>query len=186
MIHPVCPVARLRHPFPIFATLTSPPVCKNCRMITIKRTDSTHPDFISLVRLLDADLALRDGSEHSFYAAFNKIDTIRHCVVAYRNEIPVGCGAIKLWEPGSLEVKRMYTMPEQRGAGIASAVLGELERWARELGASACVLETGKKQPEAIALYRKNGYAQIPNYGQYAGIENSVCFEKRLDPAPTT
>jgi putative acetyltransferase len=59
-------------------------------------------------------------------------------------------------------------------------VLSELESWAAELGYPKCVLETGKRQPEAIALYEKQGYQRIPNYGQYIGVENSVCFEKVL------
>jgi putative acetyltransferase len=59
-------------------------------------------------------------------------------------------------------------------------VLAELEAWAAELGYPKCVLETGKRQPEAIALYEKQGYQRISNYGQYIGVENSVCFEKVL------
>ena len=149
-------------------------------MITMLRTDSEHPDFINLVKYLDADLAERDGAEHSFYAQFNKINIIKYVVVAYENGQPVGCGAIKEYSPNSMEVKRMYTSPANRGKGIASKVLTELESWAAELSYEKCVLETGKKQPEAIALYKKNGYSLIPNYGQYAGVENSVCFEKNL------
>ena len=144
------------------------------------RTNSGNPDFISLVKLLDADLAVRDGDEHAFYAQYNKVDAIRHVVVAYAGGRPVGCGAIKEFENGTMEVKRMYTLPEFRGKGIASQLLAELEKWAAELGYQKCILETGKKQPEAIALYQKNGYRDIPNYGQYAGVENSVCFEKDL------
>ena len=149
-------------------------------MITIIKTNSTNADFIELVKQLDADLAERDGNEHAFYHQFNKIDMIKHAVVLYENNVPVGCGAIKEYMPGSMEVKRMYTMPVVRGKGIASKVLAALEAWAAELGYSSCVLETGKRQPEAIALYTKSGYSIIPNYGQYAGIENSVCFEKKL------
>jgi putative acetyltransferase len=147
-------------------------------MVRMHRTNSENPDFIALVRLLDADLAIRDGNEHSFYAQFNKIDTIKHAVVAYERDIPVACGAIKEYEPGAMEVKRMYTLPEHRGKRIAAAVLAELEQWAAEMNYTRTVLETGKKQPEAIALYQRCGYAIIPNYGQYAGIDNSVCFEK--------
>ena len=149
-------------------------------MITLVRTDSDHPDFVAMVRLLDADLAQRDGADHSFYAQFNKIDKIRHAVVAYQDEVPVGCGAIKVYCDDAMEVKRMYVSPACRNTGVASKVLHELERWSQELSYHRCVLETGKRQPEAIALYQKQGYRQIPNYGQYAGIENSVCFEKAL------
>jgi GNAT superfamily N-acetyltransferase len=149
-------------------------------MLRLIRTDSDDGAFIGLVKALDADLAKRDGEDHSFYSQFNKIDKIKHVVVAYENGIPTGCGAIKEFSPDSMEVKRMYTLPGSRGKGIASQVLAELERWAAELSYEKCLLETGKRQPEAIALYKKRGYRLIPNYGQYAGVENSVCFEKIL------
>ena len=149
-------------------------------MITIRRTDSENADFIALVKLLDADLAIRDGADHSFYSQFNKIDKIKHAIVAYVNSEAVGCGAIKEYSSTAMEVKRMYTSPNSRGKGIATTILKELETWANELGYKTCVLETGKKQPEAIELYKKNDYKIIPNYGQYAGIENSVCFEKEI------
>lgn len=149
-------------------------------MITIKRTDSDDPDFKGLVKLLDADLAERDGAEHGFYAQFNKIDKIRHAVVCCENGQPIGCGAIKAFSDEAMEVKRMYVSPDGRKKGIATRVLAELETWANELGYAKCVLETGKRQPEAIALYEKNGYARTPNYGQYVGVENSICFAKLL------
>jgi GNAT superfamily N-acetyltransferase len=149
-------------------------------MITLTRTNSDNPDFIALVKFLDADLAIRDGGDHAFYSQFNKIDKIKHAVVAYENGEPIACGAIKKYSPVSMEVKRMYTSPDARGKGIATTILKELELWVHELGYQSCILETGKKQPEAIELYRKNGYDIIPNYGQYAGIENSVCFEKKI------
>jgi len=147
-------------------------------MITLLKTDSTNKDFQNLVSRLDADLAERDGEDHAFYDQFNKITAIKHALVAYEKEIPVGCGAIKEIEPGVMEVKRMYVPPQHRGKGIATKILSALEQWAKELSYKKCVLETGKRQPEAIELYKKNGYQIIPNYGQYAGIENSVCFEK--------
>jgi GNAT superfamily N-acetyltransferase len=149
-------------------------------MINLQRTDSTNPGFIELVKHLDADLAERDGSDHAFFAQFNKIDMIKHVVVAYEDGKPVGCGAMKAFAPSTMEVKRMYTLPGRRGKGIAGSVLAELERWAAELSYTKCVLETGKMQPEAIGLYKKSGYKLIPNYGQYAGVENSVCFEKEV------
>ena len=145
------------------------------------RTDSNHPDFVELVKQLDADLAIRDGDDHAFYDQFNKLDAIKHTVVAY-NEAnrAVGCGAIKQFETGIMEVKRMFVPLEERGKGIAGEILRELEIWAKELGNDKCILETGIKQPEAISLYKKSGYRFIDNYGQYAGVENSVCFAKLL------
>ncbi len=149
-------------------------------MVNILRTDSENRDFISLVRRLDAELAERDGADHAFYAQFNKIDMLRQVVVAFMDQIPVGCGAIKAFDNSAIEVKRMYVVPGFRGKGVASHVLSELEKWAGELGFQKCVLETGLRQPEAIALYTKSGYNMIPNYGQYSGMENSRCFEKFL------
>lgn len=147
-------------------------------MPDLKRTDSEDKDFIQLVALLDQDLAQRDGEDHAFYAQFNSISALKHTIVAYLDGEAVGCGAIKAMADNVMEVKRMYVLPEFRGKSIATIVLRELEHWAMELGYQKCVLETGKRQPEAIALYQKNGYQVIPNYGQYQGIENSVCFEK--------
>ncbi len=144
------------------------------------RTDSGNSDFIALVRRLDEDLAVRDGAEHSFYAQFNTLQEIKNVVVAYENGIPVSCGAFKEFSPNCAEVKRMYTLPESRGKGIAALVLAQLELWGKELSYISFVLETGKKQPEAVRLYEKSGYHRISNYGQYIGIENSVCFEKQL------
>ncbi len=155
-------------------------------MIRILRTDSDNKDFVELVKHLDAYLAEKDGTEHSFYAQYNKIDKIKYTVVAYENDIPLACGAIKEYESGTMEVKRMYTLPESRGKGIATKVLIELENWAAELSYEKCILETGKRQPEAIRLYTKNGYKLIPNYGQYVNMDNSVCFEKILNINPNS
>ncbi|MDY7395432.1 GNAT family N-acetyltransferase [Aureibaculum sp. 2210JD6-5] len=150
-------------------------------MIKLVRTNSKNKDFIDLVKLLDADLAIRDGEDHDFYNQFNKLDSIKHTVVLYENEIPLGCGAIKEFESNIMEVKRMFTLPKSRGKGIASQILTELENWAKELNFKKLILETGVNQPEAIALYEKSGFKRISNYGQYAGVENSFCFEKILD-----
>lgn len=149
-------------------------------MITLQRTDSKNPDFIKLVAQLDADLGIRDGDDHAFYHQFNNIDNLKHTIVLYMDEKPIGCGAIKSFDNNTMEVKRMYVPPSVRGKGYATKVLEALELWTQELGDSRCILETGKRQPEAISLYEKNGYQQISNYGQYHGIENSVCFEKNV------
>ncbi len=149
-------------------------------MIQLVRTNSQNPDFIELVKELDAELAIRDGDDHFFYAQFNKIDKIKFAVVAYEDGNPSACGAIKEYESDTMEIKRMYVCPQSRGKGIATKILSELENWAAELSYAKCILETGKKQPEAIELYRKNNYQRIPNFGQYSEVENSLCFEKEL------
>lgn len=149
-------------------------------MIRLIRTDFKNHDFVGLVKLLDQDLKIRDGEDHAFYDQFNKVDKINHVVLAYIEGVPVGCGAIKEFATPVWEVKRMFVQPNKRGQGIASAVLRELETWAREIHCEKLLLETGLAQPEAIALYEKRGYQRMPNYGQYAGVENSVCMFKSL------
>ncbi len=152
-------------------------------MLRLIRTTSEDSDFTSLVRLLDQELAVLDGAEAGFYAQYNKVNLIRHVVVAYQADEPVGCGAFKEFATDTVEIKRMFVRPTHRQRGVARAVLAELERWASELGYSDAVLETGRRQPEAIALYERSGYARTPNYGQYVGVANSVCFRKDLPGA---
>ncbi len=149
-------------------------------MIYIERTNAGNADFRNLVTELDKDLSLRDGEDHSFFAQFNKIDHIQYVVVAYQNDAPVGCGAMKPYDENTMEIKRMFVPLSHRGQGIASLVLAALEKWCGEIGYNRCILETGEKQPEAIRLYHKNHYRVIPNFGQYADVAGSVCFEKRL------
>ncbi len=147
-------------------------------MVKLKRCKNSDSNFIDLVIHLDKELAIRDGEDHAFYDQFNKLDNINHCVVAYENKIPVACGAIKYFDEECFEVKRMFTLPEYRGKGIAGKVLIELEKWGKELLTKRFILETGVNQPEAIALYQRLGYARIKNYGQYEGVSSSLCFQK--------
>ncbi|OCK50616.1 GNAT family acetyltransferase [Chryseobacterium sp. CBo1] len=146
----------------------------------ILRTTSDNLDFQNLVKKLDVYLALMDGEDHAFYDQFNKIDALKNCIVVFKDDKAVACGAIKPLNENSMEVKRMFTLPEYRGNGFAVVILEELEKWAKESEYEKTVLETGKLQLEAVALYKKCGYEIIPNYGQYIGVENSICFEKSL------
>ncbi|KUF37838.1 GNAT family acetyltransferase [Myroides marinus] len=149
-------------------------------MLNIVRTNSDNTDFLNLITHLDQYLRVLDGEDHSFFAQFNKVDHINHVIVIYLDNVAVACGAIKEYEVGTMEVKRMFTSPATRGKGIASTVLRELEQWSLELGYTRCILEMGKLQTQAEILYRKNNYTVIPNYGQYEGVESSLCFEKLL------
>jgi putative acetyltransferase len=149
-------------------------------MTRLKRTNSDDIDFINLVALLDQDLKIRDGEDHAFYNQYNKTDKIKHVIVYYENDIAVGCGAFREKENDTVEIKRMYVKPEYRKRGIAAAVLKELELWAAETGYTYTILETGKKQPEAISLYQKLDYTIIPNYPPYEEMDNSVCMKKTL------
>lgn len=149
-------------------------------MIKIKRTDSNDTCFQNLVRQLDGDLKNFYKDEQTTYQEYNKIDKIKHVIVAYEESEPVGCGAIKEYSENTMEVKRMFVPPTKRGKGIASIILNELESWSNELNCKTCILETLKTKSDAIRLYEKNGYKIIPNFGQYENLENSVCFEKML------
>lgn len=144
------------------------------------RTTFSSPDFQSLVKLLDAELKEYDGEEHTFYSQYNKIENIKYVVVAYIDDVPVGCGTIKEFSDDTAEVKRMYVNTDIRGKGVGRKILSELEKWAMELNYKFLILETGKRQKAAVTLYSNSGFEVIPNYGQYAGIENSICFRKEL------
>lgn len=149
-------------------------------MTKLIRTNSNNQDFVSLVKQLDIYLALVDGEDHDFYNQYNQLEEIPYVVLAYLDSVPVACGAIKEYNNKTMEIKRMFTLSKKRGRGLASKILEELEGWAKELSNSKCILETGKQQIEAVNLYKRKGYVQIPNYGQYKGIENSLCFEKTI------
>ena len=149
-------------------------------MLRLERTNATNLNFIDLVKLLDSELAVRDGDDHDFYNQFNSIQGMDYCMVAYQDEQPAGCGAIKPFNDTMVEVKRMYTKIDFRGRGIAISLLAGLEAWAKELNYGYCILETGINQPEAIALYHKCGYERVANYGQYEGVATSYCFKKKL------
>ena len=144
------------------------------------RTDAANPAFRELVALLDAELAERDSPQHGFYHQFNGLEGLDRVVLADHNGQWAACGAMKEFGADALEVKRMYTRVPFRGQGLAGAVLEELERWAVEAGFIRLVLETGRRQPEAISFYGKHGFRKIENYGPYVGVANSICFEKSL------
>jgi putative acetyltransferase len=148
--------------------------------IKIIRANSENKDFIQLIQELDAYLKITDEDEHDFYNQFNNTDVLKNIVVIYVDEIAVGCGAIKKFDETSVEVKRMFVALDKRGLGVAQKMLQELEMCAKELGYQKCVLETGVRQVEAIKFYKKCEYQVIPNYGQYQGMKNSICFEKEL------
>ncbi|NJM25113.1 MAG: GNAT family N-acetyltransferase [Bacteroidia bacterium] len=152
-------------------------------MHSLRRTGIQDPDFLQLVGLLDQDLLDRYQELQAFFTPFNKLSE-GFVVLVYVNSVAVACGCLrpmKEW-PLTGEIKRMYTRPAMRGRGFAAAVVRELEQWAAEAGLERIVLETGDRQPEAIHVYRKLGYAQIENYGPYKESPYSFCMAKNLRP----
>jgi putative acetyltransferase len=144
------------------------------------KTTSENRDFQKLVAQLNAHFAPLNGEKDAFYGQFNHIDGLKNVVLAYQNGQAVGCGAIREYSDNSMEIKRMYVVPACRGGGIASSILRFLERWAKELGYAETILETLKSEEKVVQLYAKNDYQITQNFGQYVGIETSVCMRKKL------
>jgi len=140
-------------------------------------------DARRLIAGLDAGLAELYPPEQRFGPNFKTEhleDGRGTFLVARDGERAVGCGAIRLLDPASAEVKRMYVEPAQRGQGVGQAVLTALEAAARQLGVQRLVLETGVYQVVAIALYKRAGFTQIDCWGEYLSSPSSICFEKNL------
>jgi putative acetyltransferase len=149
-------------------------------MFELKRTNNQNPDFLYLIPLLDKDLRSRYQALQDTYDQHNVIVNVDTVVIAYEDGQAVGCGCFKQFDESSVEMKRMYVEPAYRRKGISSAILNELEDWAAESGFTIAVLETGDRQDEAIALYKKQGYSIIPNYPPYEGMATSICMQKSL------
>jgi GNAT superfamily N-acetyltransferase len=149
-------------------------------MISIVRDTRDSPHLQELVRLLDADLNNRYGILQAQFDQYNSLASVDGAVIAYLDDEAIGCGCFRRSDAQTVEIKRMFVRPENRGSGAARLLLVELEKWAVEAGFSRAILETGIKQPEAIRFYKKSGYSKIDNYGQYAGMESSVCMGKSL------
>ena len=154
--------------------------------IEIRRIDLTSAVAAQLIAALNAELEGRyteEGANHFRLDADEVADGRGAFLVAYDGTRPVGCGAVRRIEPHVAEIKRMYVAPAARGRGVGRLVLQELETIARQLGAIRIVLETGPRQPEALALYRRAGFVEVPLFGDYLHSphpELSVCMEKQL------
>ena len=149
-------------------------------MYSAQRTTSQNADFDTLVIDLNNYLSEQYGEIQKQYSPHNKVDGIDTVIVIYDGDKPVGCGCFKPYDEDAVEIKRMYVRPEARNKGIGALIMQNLEQWATELGYKACVLETGDKQPEAVALYEKAGYVVTEKYGVYVDLNNSICMRKSL------
>lgn len=146
------------------------------------RTDGKNEDFIENCRLLDMDLDRRVGKQikREKYAKFNQLDEIREAIVVYDNGKPVGCGAIRRYDDENVELKRVFVHNEYQGQGIGSRLVSLLIEWAAQLGYRRMILETGELLAESCAVYKKLGFAVIPNYGPYADMPESLCMAKDI------
>lgn len=149
-------------------------------MPELSRTTSDNPDFQFLTDELDTELCRIYNTRKEDYEEYNRITGLPTVVLAFENGTPIACGCFKPFDGERIELKRMYVKPEFRGKGIASEMVKQLEAWASELGYQTAILETGIGQPDAIALYRKLGYADIPHFGAFPEESRSVCLGKAL------
>jgi GNAT superfamily N-acetyltransferase len=137
----------------------------------------------ALIAELNTELSARypeEGATHFRLDAEEVASGHGAFLVAYLDGEPVACGAVRRNEDGAAEIKRMYTRPAARGRGVARALLDALEAEARTLGADRLVLETGERQLEAVALYHRAGFVEIPCFGEYVDSPLSLCMGKEL------
>ncbi|OAB45569.1 GNAT family N-acetyltransferase [Paenibacillus antarcticus] len=149
--------------------------------IKIVEVSSNHADLAIIIKKLDEYLLQKYPAEEIFGVDFSepKVNDITF-IVAYLNEVPVGCGAIREIDKESTELKRFFVEQDFRNRGIAYEILMELELRAKTLGYTCIKLEAGEPQTEALSFYRKNGYYQIDRFGEYVACESSICYEKKL------
>jgi putative acetyltransferase len=158
-------------------------------LLTVRRADLRSPAARRLIDALNAELAARypePGANHFRLDAEEVAANRGAFLVGYLDGEPVACGAIRCIDAGVAEIKRMYVIPAARGRGFSAAILNALEEKAGELGVRRLVLETGPRQSEALALYRRAGFVPIPRFGEYLGSELSLCMAKDLHESAQT
>jgi transketolase len=151
--------------------------------VNVRRADIESPIVQQLIAALNAELSERyhePGANHFRLDPAEVVEGQGAFLVAYVGDRAVGCGAVRRNDDATAEIKRMYVEPLARGGGVARRVLEQLEAEARRLGASRVVLETGIRNPEALALYLRAGFVEIPLFGEYLGSPLSVCLGKEL------
>jgi len=151
--------------------------------VVVGRSDLASPAALALVAALDAELTRRypeEGANHFRLDLEEVADGRGAFLIATRGGLPIGCGAVRRLDERDAEIKRMYVSPGERGRGVGRVILAALEAEARRLGLCRLVLETGDRQPEALGLYERAGFARIPPFGEYVESPLSVCMAKRI------
>jgi GNAT superfamily N-acetyltransferase len=154
--------------------------------VDIRRSTLASPDAARLIAALNAELTTtfpEPGATHFSLSDTQVAAGDGAFLVAYLDDVAVGCGAVRSLDETTAEIKRMYVDPSVRGRGIGRAMVEALEHEARLLGITTVVLETGTRLATAIKLYEALGYSQIPLFGEYLSSPNtSLCFGKLLSP----
>ncbi|MBE7325375.1 GNAT family N-acetyltransferase [Nocardioides sp. Y6] len=154
----------------------------------IERRTLAHPDAAHLVERVQDEYAVLYGDPDSAPMEDDEFVGGRGAfLVGYLDETPVATAAWR-WHAvpegvragPAVELKRMYVVPELRRRGLARAMLAAVEADARAAGAAASVLETGLRQPEAIALYLSEGYREVPGFGHYQWSPLARCYAKEF------
>jgi len=145
-------------------------------------TNGHDPRFAEMCRELDQYLNELVGGEaqRSHYNQYNTPAKVTDVLLLMDGKQAAACGGFKFYEAGTAEIKRVLTRPQYRGRGYARAVMAALEERAIAQGYTRLILETGRMMASAIGLYTAIGFRIIENYGQYKGMEQSVCLEKML------
>lgn len=146
------------------------------------------PESQELIGELNAELLSTnpDPNEHFFALSAEQVAPGTGAfVVAWLDGVAVGCGAFRMIDATTAEIKRMFVRPAGRGSRIGAAILAELERRARVAGASRVALETSERLTAAVALYRRAGFTPCACWGEYAAAPDSSCYEKPLRRLPS-
>lgn len=147
----------------------------------IEVTSYDHPDAVALIAEVQQEYVVRYGDVDGTPVDPAEFAPPRGLfLVAYVDGTPAACGGWRA-HGADAELKRMYVSPAFRGRGLARAVLEALERTAAEAGFARVILETGQRQPEAIALYRSSGYEPVPSFGFYAEAPEAVHLGKVVE-----
>lgn len=156
--------------------------------VSVRRADLESDEATALIRALNHELSemYNDPTANHFHLDPAQVTGARGAyVIAYLEaeggSEPVGCGAVRAYDDGTAELKRMFVVPRWRGLGISSRILHTLEEHAAGLGVKRLLLETGTRQTEALALYERAGYARIPLFGDYVHSPlTSICMGKTI------
>src|SRR6516225_334767 len=152
--------------------------------VQIRRSMLASPNAVQLITALNSELMAtfhEPGANHFSLSGEQVVEGEGAFLIAYLDDLAVGCGALRRLDEATAELKRMYVDPSVRGRGIGRALLDALEREARMLGVIRIVLETGTRLARAIKMYEAAGYVRIPLFGEYlSSPETSLCFGKSL------
>jgi len=153
------------------------------QLLAIRREDLSSSAACRLIEALNAELSAQypePGATHFRLDAAEVSADKGSFVIGYLHDVPVACGAIRCIDAGVAEIKRMYVIPSARGRGFSRSILTALEDNARQLGVRRLLLETGPRQIQALALYRRAGFVPVPRFGEYTHSELSLCMGKEL------